>query len=85
MLSFPLLGRIWCTICPFMAVVTWAQEIVTGIGGLQKWSKWVNTGGGSFAVGLFFLIFDLGRTLEFTTKRSLIGLAVVVDYAGSGL
>jgi 4Fe-4S binding domain len=60
MLSFPLLGRIWCSICPFMAVGTLAQEAVTGFGGggveLQKWPKWGASLGAPFAFGLFFAI-----------------------------
>jgi 4Fe-4S binding domain len=68
MLSFPLLGRIWCSVCPFMAVGTLAQEAVTGTGSfagissrsgfveLQKWPKWGSTLGAPFAFGLFFAI-----------------------------
>ncbi|CAB9507626.1 nitrogen assimilation regulatory protein [Seminavis robusta] len=55
MLSFPLLGRIWCSICPFMVVGNLAQEAVTAAGvELKKWPKWVNMAGAPFAFGLFF-------------------------------
>jgi GTPase SAR1 family protein len=57
MLSYPFLGRIWCSICPFMAVGNLAQETVTRFGvELKKWPKWVNTFGAAFAFGLFFAI-----------------------------
>jgi hypothetical protein len=57
MLSFPFLGRIWCAICPFMAVGNMAQETVTRFGvELKKWPKWVDTIGAAFAFGLFFAI-----------------------------
>ena len=57
MLSFPFLGRIWCSICPFMAVGNLAQEAVTSMGvQLKKWPKWVETAGAPFAFGLFYAI-----------------------------
>jgi hypothetical protein len=57
MLSYPFLGRIWCSICPFMAVGNLAQETVTHFGvELKKWPKWVSTIGAGFAFGLFFAI-----------------------------
>jgi len=58
MISFPFLGRIWCSICPFMAIGNLAQETVTRFGvELKKWPKWMNTiDGAFFAFGLFFAI-----------------------------
>lgn len=57
MLSYPFLGRIWCSICPFMAVGTLAQETVTRFGvELKKWPKWASSIGAAFAFGLFFAI-----------------------------
>jgi hypothetical protein len=57
MISFPLLGRIWCSICPFMAVGNLAQTAVESMGvQLKKWPKWVDTWGPLFAFGLFFVI-----------------------------
>lgn len=57
MLSFPFLGRIWCSICPFMAVGNIAQETVTKFGvELKSWPKWGKSIGAAFAFGLFFLI-----------------------------
>jgi len=57
MLSFPFLGRIWCSICPFMAVGTLAQETVTSFGvELKKWPQWGKEIGSAFAFGLFAAI-----------------------------
>ena len=57
MLSYPFLGRIWCSICPFMATGTLAQEAVTRFGvELKRWPKWVTQIGAPFAFGLFFAI-----------------------------
>jgi len=57
MFVFPFLGRIWCSICPFMAVGILAQESATKLGiELRKWPKWGETIGPSFAFGLFFAI-----------------------------
>lgn len=57
MLSFPFLGRIWCSVCPFMAVGNLAQEAVTKFDvQLKKWPKWVESVGPPFAFGLFFAI-----------------------------
>lgn len=57
MLSYPFLGRIWCSICPFMAVGTLAQETVTHFGvELKKWPKWASSVGTAFAFSLFFAI-----------------------------
>lgn len=57
MLSYPFLGRIWCSICPFMATGTLAQETATRFGvELKKWPKWVTQIGAPFAFGLFFAI-----------------------------
>mmetsp|Transcript_21056 Transcript_21056/g.37048 ORF Transcript_21056/g.37048 Transcript_21056/m.37048 type:complete len:409 (-) Transcript_21056:1554-2780(-) len=57
MLSFPFLGRIWCSVCPFMAIGNMAQEATQHLGiELKKWPKWVDSYGPPFAFGLFFLI-----------------------------
>ena len=57
MLVYPFLGRIWCSICPFMAVGNLAQETVTRFGiKLKKWPKWASSIGPAFAFGLFFVI-----------------------------
>ena len=57
MCVLPLFGRIWCSICPFMAVGNLAQEAVTHLGmELRKWPKWAESTGPSFAFGLFFAI-----------------------------
>jgi hypothetical protein len=57
MLSFPFLGRIWCSICPFMAVGNIAQEMVMESGiQLKKWPKWAQEIGPLFAFALFFAI-----------------------------
>jgi polyferredoxin len=57
MLVYPFLGRIWCSICPFMAVGNLAQETVTRFGvELKKWPKWASSIGAAFAFSLFFAI-----------------------------
>jgi len=57
MLVFPFLGRIWCTVCPFMAVGNICQEFATNMGvQLKKWPSWAKEGGPAFAFGLFYLI-----------------------------
>ena len=57
MLVFPFLGRIWCAICPFMAIGSWAQEIVGSMDiELKKWPKWGSTIGPTFAFCLFYAI-----------------------------
>eukprot|EP00985_Skeletonema_marinoi_P032572 scaffold39178_cov220-Skeletonema_marinoi.AAC.9 len=57
MLVFPFLGRIWCTVCPFMAVGNIAQEIATNMGvQLKKWPSWAKESGPAFAFGLFYAI-----------------------------
>ncbi len=57
---FPFLGRIWCSICPFMIYGEITQKISTSLFGkqLKRWpreeaEKW----GGWFLFGLFTLIF----------------------------
>ena len=57
MLVFPFLGRIWCAVCPFMAIGTLAQEFVLKYNvELKKWPKWAPTIGPAFAFGLFYAI-----------------------------
>ena len=57
MLVFPFLGRIWCSICPFMAFGDLAQQAATSMGvELQKWPAWGKTAGPAFAFGLFYAI-----------------------------
>lgn len=57
MLVFPFLGRIWCSICPFMAWGDIAQELSLGLGmNLRKWPKAAEKHGNAFAFWLFFLI-----------------------------
>ena len=57
MLVFPFLGRIWCTVCPFMAIGTLAQEFVTSMDiQLKKWPSWASTIGPAFAFFLFAAI-----------------------------
>lgn len=57
MLSFPLLGRIWCSICPFMIFGEFAQDAVTSMGvQLRKWPRAVERQGPPFAFWLFFAI-----------------------------
>ncbi|KAL9190297.1 hypothetical protein ACHAXT_007508 [Thalassiosira profunda] len=57
MLVFPFLGRIWCTICPFMAFGNLAQDAALAMDvQLRKWPKWGQTAGPAFAFGLFYAI-----------------------------
>ena len=57
MLVFPFLGRIWCTVCPFMAVGNIFQEFSTNMGvQLKKWPSWAKDSGPVFAFGLFYAI-----------------------------
>ncbi|KAL3796747.1 hypothetical protein HJC23_010894 [Cyclotella cryptica] len=57
MLVFPFLGRIWCAVCPFMAVGDLTQEIATSLGvRFRKWPDWGRTAGPVFAFGLFYAI-----------------------------
>ena len=57
MLSFPFLGRMWCSLCPFMAVGRLAQEAMTQLGvELKKAPKWVSEIGPTFAFSLFVVI-----------------------------
>ncbi|KAL7535220.1 hypothetical protein ACHAXR_006353 [Thalassiosira sp. AJA248-18] len=57
MLVFPFLGRIWCTICPFMAVGNLFQELATTMGvQLKKWPSWAKEIGPAFAFALFYAI-----------------------------
>lgn len=59
MLVYPLLGRIWCSVCPFMAVGTLAQEAAVNIFGVElkkKWPEWMQGAGAFFAFSLFFAI-----------------------------
>ena len=52
MLVFPFLGRIWCAICPFMAVGNIAQDAAVALGvELRKWPSWAKEGGPAFAFG----------------------------------
>ena len=84
MLSYPFLGRIWCSICPFMAVGNLAQETVTHFGvELKKWPKWVNSDWSAFCFWSLFCHIDVGRTLEFATKWHSFGVSIVVDHIGS--
>lgn len=57
MIVFPFLGRIWCAICPFMAVGNLAQEVALKLGvKLKKWPSWAEDIGPVFAFGLFYAI-----------------------------
>lgn len=57
MLVFPFLGRIWCAVCPFMAVGNLSQEAATKLGvELRKWPSWAEEIGPAFAFGLFYAI-----------------------------
>ena len=57
MLVFPFLGRIWCAICPFMAIGNLCQELVTGWNvRLRRWPASVREWGPAFAFGLFYAI-----------------------------
>ena len=57
MLVFPFLGRIWCTVCPFMAVGNLFQEAATNMGvQLKKWPSWAKDTGPMFAFALFYAI-----------------------------
>ena len=57
MLVFPFLGRIWCTVCPFMGIGTLAQEFVTSLDmKLKKWPRAASEIGPAFAFGLFYAI-----------------------------
>lgn len=56
MLVFPFLGRIWCAVCPFMAVGDLAQDVATSLGvQLRKWPDWGRTAGPIFAFGMLKL------------------------------
>jgi 4Fe-4S binding domain len=85
MLSFPFLGRIWCSICPFMAVGTLAQETVTSGGGVQlrKWPKWGTTMGAPFAFGLFFLILMWEELWNLTQNGTLSAFLLLLITSGA--
>ena len=64
LLSYPLLSRMWCAICPFMATGELVQLAVRASGGqLKSWPAEVKTFGPPFAYGLFAGIL-MGDTLE---------------------
>jgi len=85
MLSYPFLGRIWCSICPFMAIGTLAQEAVTNIGGvkLAKWPKWVKTDGSTFAFGLFFAILMWEELWELPENGVLSAMLLLLITSGA--
>ena len=84
MLSFPLLGRIWCSICPFMIMGEFAREAVTGAGiELKKWPKWAETIGPQFAAGLFFLILMWEELWELPQNGALSAWLLLLITSGA--
>ena len=54
LLSYPLLSRMWCAVCPFMATGELVQQAVKATGAqLRSWPAEVKTVGPPFAYGLF--------------------------------
>jgi hypothetical protein len=84
MLVFPFLGRIWCSICPFMAVGILAQESATKLGiELRKWPKWGETIGPSFAFGLFFAILMWEELWDLPDNGALSACLLLLITAGA--
>ncbi|MBD2136781.1 4Fe-4S binding protein [Anabaena sp. FACHB-1237] len=60
LLLFPLVGRLWCAVCPFMIMGEWVRNISLWIypRQLRPWpSKWLNQWGAWCVWGGFFLIY----------------------------
>ena len=84
MIIFPFVGRIWCSICPFMAVGILAQEAVTNLGmELRKWPKWGQTYGPSFAFGLFFAILMWEELWDLPNNGALSACLLLLITAGA--
>jgi len=57
LLSYPLLSRMWCAICPFMATGEWAQQAARALNlPLRPWPAEVRTHGPAFAYWMFAAI-----------------------------
>jgi polyferredoxin len=83
-LSFVLLGRFWCAICPFASITDWVQKVV-GVQlsvppFLRRYGVWI-------IGGLFILISYLDQAWEFdsdTRKTGYLLLAVLATVIFSG-
>lgn len=86
MLVFPFLGRIWCTICPFMAFGNLAQDAVTSMGvKLKKWPAWGKSAGPPFAFGLFYAILMWEELWDLPNTAALSACLLLLITAGSVL
>lgn len=84
MLSFPLLGRIWCSICPFMIFGEFAQEAVTRMGvHLKKWPRDVERLGAPFAFWLFFAILCWEELWNLPQNGSLSAWLLILITSGA--
>jgi len=84
MLVFPFLGRIWCTICPFMAWGDLSQEIATRLGvKLKKWPRWGSTAGPAFAFGLFYAILMWEELWDLPQNANLSACLLLLITAGA--
>ncbi len=84
MILFPFIGRLWCSICPFMAVGLLAQEAVVKLGiELRRWPKWGQTIGPSFAFGLFFAILMWEELWDLPDNAALSACLLLLITAGA--
>jgi len=84
MLVFPFLGRIWCSVCPFMAWGDIAQELSVGLGvNLRKWPKWAEKHGNAFAFWLFFLILMWEELWELPQNANLSAWLLLLITSGA--
>ena len=84
LLSYPLLSRMWCAICPFMAVGEWAQEGARAAGlPLRPWPAAVKTYGPAFAYGLFAAILMWEELWALPDSGALSASLLVLITAGA--
>jgi transcriptional regulator with AAA-type ATPase domain/NAD-dependent dihydropyrimidine dehydrogenase PreA subunit len=86
LLSFPLVGRLWCAVCPFMIygeVTQWVSQKLFP-GGLRRWPRQAADGwGGWFLVALFALILVWEEVWDLENTAYLSACLLLLITAGA--
>jgi len=86
LLIFPFLGRIWCSVCPFMIYGEVAQKITTHFfpGSLRSWPRTqAERWGGWFVFGMFALILLWEELWNLENTAYLSGCLLMLITAGA--
>jgi len=84
LLSYPLLSRVWCAVCPFMACGELVQAAKKALGGkLGDWPSSAKTNGPPFAYGLFAAILMWEELWNLPDNGSLSAWLLVLITTGA--